>query len=393
MKKLLLIISLIVLSVSAKANRIEWGKNVIISKPVYEDLYIIGGTIVINAPVYGDLIVAGGNITINDTIKNDILLAGGEVMIRGYVADDIRCAGGKLIIQSGTGGDLVVTGGTVEVMTGVTIGGSLMVSGGDVKVNGDIKEDIRSTAGSIAINGTVGRNLDIRSSQIIINGSVVGYSVLSANKIVIGDKAFFGSYIRYWNKVKQLEVGQNVGHGKIVFDPSLKLKTNSWYYLGYQTVIGMFWYISTVLLFMLIFQYLFSASFKKAGETIDQSSGKSLTSGLIFFLGMPVAILVLLITLIGIPFGLLLMLSYVTLLLLAKTITALVMANWYNNHFNYHWKFWKTIGSAMVLFILFTIISFTPFLGWLVMLLIASVAFGAIIRNINWRKRSPVAIS
>lgn len=43
---------------SAFAFRIEYGKNVTINHPVYEDLYIAGGTIVINAPVYGDLIIA-----------------------------------------------------------------------------------------------------------------------------------------------------------------------------------------------------------------------------------------------------------------------------------------------------------------------------------------------
>lgn len=82
MKKVLLISTVIINCFTAFTFRIEYGSNVTINQPVYDDLYIAGGNITINAPVYGDLIIAGGTIIINDSVKNDILLVGGTVTFK-----------------------------------------------------------------------------------------------------------------------------------------------------------------------------------------------------------------------------------------------------------------------------------------------------------------------
>lgn len=68
MKKIFLLAAILGNCIYAAAFRIEYGNNITISMPVYEDLYIAAGTITINAPIYGDLIVAGGTVIINDTV-------------------------------------------------------------------------------------------------------------------------------------------------------------------------------------------------------------------------------------------------------------------------------------------------------------------------------------
>lgn len=73
MKRLITLCLSVVLAYPALALHIQCGKNITISSPVYENLYLAGGNIVINAPIYGDLIIAGGAVTINDTVTNDIL--------------------------------------------------------------------------------------------------------------------------------------------------------------------------------------------------------------------------------------------------------------------------------------------------------------------------------
>jgi hypothetical protein len=107
---------------------------------------------------------------------------------------------------------------------------------------------------------------------------------------------------------------------------------------------------------------------------------------------VPILVLLLLITIIGIPVGLMLMFSYIALIVLATIITSLVSANWYNNRFQMNWGFWQTVLTALGMFILLKIITFTPFLGWLFMLVIAATAFGSILRNINWRRNQKIAI-
>jgi len=392
MKKISLFLVTCILINTAKAYRIDWGRNVTISTAIHEDLYVAGGTVTINAPVYGDVIVAGGTIYINDTISNDLLLAGGTVNINSYIGNDVRCAGGQLHILKNIGGDLVITGGTVEIAKEVIVAGGLITSGGDITVNGTVNNDIKVAAANFTFNGVANKNFDCRAEELTMNGSVNGTSVLAARQIVIGDNASFNNNVRYWDQKGKLDFKQSMKYGNTVYDKTLKLKTNNWYFLGHATIIGLIWYLLNVFLFIALIQYLFGNTFKKAGHTTGNSLLKSLGYGFIFFIGVPVAVGLLLVTIIGIPLGLIMMLSYIVLVLLATVITSLVFANWYNDRFGYKWNFWQIVLSAMAMFILFKLVSFTPFFGWSIMIIIACIAFGSLLRNIDWRKKHAVTI-
>ena len=392
MKNLLFTLTIIALFQTAQAYQIKWGRNITISTPVYEDLYITGGTITINAPVYGDLIVAGGTIILNDTVANDLLLAGGNVTMNGYVADDIRCAGGELNISQKIGGDLVITGGKVTIDRTVIISGGLIASGGEMIVDGTVMGIVKTAAGKMTFNGIANKTFETHSDRLVMNGTVNGVAILAARNITTGNNAAFNNNIRYWNKKGSMDFGQAIKSGTATFDSSLKLKSNTWYFLGRASALGLLWYLGMVFLFLILIQYLFSNTLKKAATSISNSFGKSLLWGLIFFVGVPLVVLLLLVTIIGIPIGVIIMFSYVGLIVLATIITSLVFANWYNTRFNNGWTFWQTVSAALGMFILLKIISFTPFFGWLIMLVIAFVAFGSIVQNIDWRKKHTMAV-
>ena len=150
----------------------------------------------------------------------------------------------------------------------------------------------------------------------------------------------------------------------------------------------MIWYVMMVFLFIALIQYLFSNTFRKAGTTVDRAQFKSLLFGFLFFIAVPVGAAVLFVTVIGIPIGLILVLAYVALILLATIITAIVIANWYNYKFNQHWGYWQIVWSSLAMFVLFKLVSFTPFLGSLIMIVIACIAFGALIRNVQLKRNS-----
>jgi hypothetical protein len=393
MKRILAFVIAIMLFQTVYAYTIEWGRTITITKPVYEDLYVAGGTVTLNAPVYGDVIVAGGTIYINDSVSNDLLIAGGTVFINGYIGDDVRCAGGQLHIQKNIGGDLVITGGELSVEKTVVVNGGLITGGGNLVVNGTINNNVKATGGKIEFNGIANKNFEARCQELIVNGTVFGTSVLAARNISVGANASFQNNVRYWNKDKKLDIQKNIHNGTSpVYDPSLKVQSDNWYYLGHATALGFIWYLSVVFLFILLIQYLFGKTFNKAGTTVTQSIWKSLGWGLLFFAGVPFVVLLFVVTIIGIPFGLILMLSYIGLLILATIITAIVIANWYNNKFQQRWSFWQLVLGAFFLFILLKIVTFTPLFGWLIMFVIACIAFGSLLRNIDWTGKHKMAI-
>jgi hypothetical protein len=43
--------------------------------------------------------------------------------------------------------------------------------------------------------------------------------------------------------------------------------------------------------------------------------------------------------------------------------------------------------AAFGIFILLKLISFTPFIGWLIMIFLACMTFGAILLNVRWKRK------
>ena len=387
MKRIIIICVFCAIGYTVDALPIQYGKTVTINQPVFEDLYITAGTVIINAPIHGDLIVAGGTININDSVTNDILVAGGNVTFNGYVGDDIRCAGGNLHISKNVTGDVVIAGGTLTIDKGVAIG-NLITSTGEIRVDGNVTGNIKSMSGNLVLNGTVLKNMDCRGGKIVINGNVNGQSILASNdKIVIGNSAVFGDDVRYWVPNKTVDFKKSLQGGLATYDPSLKINYGRWYFLGFASLIGLLWYTGMVLLCIIMLQYLFAPTLKRAGETVYNSRWKSLGYGLLFWIGVPVAAVFAFITLIGVPVGLILVFSYIVLAVLATVITSSVAANWLNNRSNTQWRFWQLVFTSFGIFIVLKILSLTPFFGWLVLALSVCMAFGAIILNIDWRRK------
>ena len=393
MKKIVSLIIAFGLTIQAFSFRLEYGNNVVITRPVYEDLYISAGSVTINAPVFGDLICTGGTVNINDSVSDDIIVAGGTVTFNGYVGDDIRCAGGRLYVQKNIGGDLVIAGGQVTVNRDVVIGGGLLAGGGEITFNGTVNKSVKAGFGSLVFNGRAEKDIDIKGGNLRMNGTVMGPAIIAANKITIGNDASFNNNVRYWNDKGSADFRQSIKNGKAIYDPSLKIETGRWYYLGGLSVLGLLWYIGMALLMIAIIQYLFNAILQKAGDTVFNKTLRSSGFGLLFFIAVPIAAVVAFITVIGLPVGLLLLFNYIILLLLATVITSLVAAHGINNRFHYNWGYWKLVFAALGIFIVLKLISLIPFLGWFVVLIAIFMAFGAILQNVNWKRKQQVVVT
>ena len=376
----------------AAAFRIEYGKDIVISQPVNENLYIAGGKVTINAPIHGDLIIAGGTIVINDSITTDINIAGGEITFNGWVGGDIRCAGGKIFIRKNVLGEVVITGGDIMVDKGIEIGG-LLASGGNITINGNVNGKILGAFGEFSLNGNVLNDVDLRGGHLSVNGLISGNTVLAARTIVLGESAAFKGNIRYWNKQGTLGLRNNSIKAKAVFDPSLRIRTGEWYYLGAVTIFGFIWYIGMALLMIVVVQYLFSATIKKSAATAFSNSFQSLGVGFLFFILIPMIAVIALFTIIGVPIAIFLFIGYVSLILLSTVITSVVAANWINNQNNFHWNMTQLVLISIIIFVVLKLLTFMPFFGWFVMALLVCISFGAILLNINWKGKRPQIVA
>jgi hypothetical protein len=291
-----------------------------------------------------------------------------------------------LKILKNVAGDVVAAGGEISFGKDVTIG-NLIVSGGTITVDGIVNGTVKSVAGKLVLSGLVKKGIDCKGGTIIIDGTIQGPALLAANdRISIGSAASFSSGVRYWAPDKQTDFRQSVSAGQAIYDPSLRMDSDRWYYLGFASAVGVIWYLGMAFLMIMIIQYLFSATMKKAANTVYDKAWRSAGYGLLYWIGVPVAAAVACVTVIGVPVGLLLLFGYIVLLLLATTITSVVAAHWLNNRSASNFNYWRMVFVSLGVFVVLKILSFTPFLGWFILLALVCIAFGAIIQNINWRK-------
>ncbi|HEY0742725.1 MAG TPA: hypothetical protein VGD40_14750 [Chryseosolibacter sp.] len=390
----LILLAGIVLTSSVVQAQLKSGENVRIDEPVNHDLYVAGGTVTVDAPVRGDLIVAGGTIIVNDTVTQDILVAGGNITLNGFVADDIRCGGGKIVLAGNVAGDFVVTGGEIEILKKASVSGNVLSTGGEVIVDGVIAGDLRNASGTFTLNGTTERELESKGGKITINGNVLGNAVLAGESIEVGSEAKFNKDVRYWDRSGAVDFKNSLQGREPIFDSALEIQNGKWHYLGFASFMMVLWYLGTALVMILLVHFLFSAVLSSAANTVKEASLKSLGVGFLFMVGVPIAIVITFITIIGIPLGILSLIAYVTILLLATVIVSLLAANWINNvYYQGSWANGRVVLAAFGIFIFLKLASLTPVVGPLIMLLLACMSFGGILLNVRWKKNKALALT
>lgn len=366
------------------ALRIESGSDIRITETVYEDIYVFGSTVYIDAPVHGDIWCAAGTVTVTDTVYGDLVVAGGNINLRGVVMDDVRAAGGTLIITGRIAGDLLVAGGTVSLEPNAAVEGDVAATGGTLTIGGPVKGALKASGGTVYLNGSVGKTLDFNGGDLNLNGAVAGASSIAATRIKLGNNAALGGNVKYWTEDGEIDFASALQNGAIAtFDPSLRVhyERPDSKFLGFASFMAVLWYLIASFILIWLGQWLFSKTFQKAANTAQADAVRSLGYGFLYFVAVPVGIVLLFITIVGIPVGLIALLLYGLLFALANVITVLVAAHWINWRKNYQWRPVQLTGIALCLLIVLKILFSIPFVGWIFNAVVVLIAFGAILIN------------
>lgn len=368
----------------AFALRLETGNDIRITETVYEDIYVFGGTIFIDAPVHGDIWCAGGTVTVNDTVYGDLVGGGGNLYLRGVILDDVRAAGGTLIVSGNIGGDLLITGGTVTVEPGVGIGGDLALSGGTVTLGSTVKGKVKAAGGKMVLNGAVEKDLEFNGGELTLNGTVGGTSRIAATHLKLSENAAFRGNVRYWTEDGEVNFGNALQNGATAtFDTALRTHYDrpSYKFLGFASFLAVLWYLIACFILIWVGQWLFPKTFREAAGIAQSEPVRSLGYGFLYFAVVPVGVILLCITVVGIPVGLIALFFYGLFFALANVITALVGAHWINWRKNYNWQPIRLVLVALGLLVALKLLGAIPFLGWIVKLTAVLIAFGAILEH------------
>ncbi len=352
------------------------------------DLYGAGNFLTITEAVADDLFVTGNQIAVQADVGGDVHAAGSSISLQGTIGDDARIAGGNVTVNGTVRGDLLVFGGTVYVAPGSVIEGNILAAGGTIRIEGTVRGTLKVNGGEIALTGTTGGNADVRGDRVRISGSMGGDVVAVGTTLAIDPATQVGGDLRYWTAEGEQTVTATVA-GSTVFDEQLRRAERGTArerapgaLAGFLGVLSLFALFSAALTIG-VFQLATRTFFIDAALALRKQTGFSLLWGVLYFLVTPLIILLLLITLIGIPLAVALALCYVISLLFAQVLTAMVLARWAEVQWPANKrKRWHPAGvffAALGIWILLKLLWVIPVIGWLVVIVAVFAGYGALL--------------
>lgn len=358
------------------------GEDITINEGVDDNLYIAGNNLFINAPVMGDLRVASSSLTINDTIYEDLLAAASEILIDAYIGDDATLFGENIRILNSIGGDLIVFGSKVFINKEVNIEGDLLVFAGQCTMNGNVNGKLKIRAEKVIFNGSSEQMTDIKAEVITMNGKVYGDAQLAANEIIVEENTIFHQEVEYWQKEGEMDFSPYMRDRQAQYNPDLQMNSGkaNWKYLGIGLVAFWILYSLSVILLIIVFGLLMPAHFKKAGKEMNEHIIQNIAYGLFYFVGIAILTTLCIVSIIGIPIGLLLLNLYILSILFSIVVSALLLAHWFDQRHNKQWSKWQIILLAIVIFPFLKVISLIPIVGMLFIVILVCMVFGALIK-------------
>lgn len=291
----------------AGAYSIHTGDNVSLSqrKVINDTVYAAGRSVDINSEVYGDVFCAGQDINISGIVHGDVICAGQTVNISGTVDGDVRLAGQDVNLGARVGGNATVGGQSFVLQSNGSVGGDVTSGAQNATLNGKIGRDMVIGSGNVTINSVVGRNIKAQAGQMKLgSGANVGGNIdITSRNHVTKDKG----------AVVSGKISRTV--------PKNETKPKHGAIFGFGIIWFIYWFLA-MLVTALVLTLLFPRLFKSVTDRGLPGPWKALGVGFAASILVPVIIVLIAASLIGLPLAILLGLGWLVTLLLSGPVFA-----------------------------------------------------------------------
>jgi cytoskeletal protein CcmA (bactofilin family) len=306
---------------------------------------------------------SGGSVTVapGETVDGDLTVYGGNVVIDGTVT-----------------GDLTVYGGTVIV--GGTVGGATEVNAGSLRVGGTMEGPVTASAGSVEVtpSGMVAA-LDASAGSVTIAGTVENDARLAAEEVRLTETALVGGDLVYSGSLQSDEAA--VVQGAVTQDTTLGGGPGPALPPGIPTLYGVVVSLLAGGILLLVFP-------RYSDDVADQIRTEPLRTGLAGLLaaiGVPLVLLVVALTVVGLPIALALFPLSLVLAWVGTLYGRYVLGVWLLARIDREHR-WLALTVGVVAI---AGVRLVPIAGELIHALVSALGFGALVL-VAWRRyRNP----
>jgi|GEM_PF-2846317 len=279
---------------------------VIAEEQLIEGDYIKANNRILNkGKITGDFMVAGTDIEHQGVIEGDLIAAASEGRVAGIVKGDIRVVGNNILIEGAVSRNASIFANRIVQYKDSIIEGSVHVFSSQLDLRGYIGGDVRGANQDTTISGTIKGNVYIHTSKLrllpdaLIEGNLI---YVSGDVQQINPKQVKGRIEhRYPTTATRRDFADKI-QGAI--------KTAS----VFSRIIFLISYLLAGILLILVFKN----PYRRAAALIQEQPWYSVGLGVSILICVPIVAIILMITVIGIPFGLIGLALYGILVYIAK---------------------------------------------------------------------------
>ena len=354
---------------AASAQNFRSGNSVNVGsgETIDSSLWVSGRSVDIAGQVNGDVYCAGQNVTVSGTIRGDLLCAAQTIVISGVVTGDVRTAAQNATLN-----------GTV-IHNFSSLSQSFNQSS-----KGNVRGDLSAAANDITVNGPVGRDAAL-AAQTVFLGSEVGRNVeANTTDLSVGSAAKIKGNLNYTSQNNAHIASGAVVQGKTTkTTPSAQPQKKAAPVLfRFNLAFGLFALAAAVFTTLILALFFPQALHTVSGHGV-RSFWKSLLVGLVAAIVVPAVILVLMITIIGIPLALLLLGAWLLVQALAGVFSAYFLGR-------IIWRGQRNVLLIMLLgTVLLVLLYFIPVVGFLAFVLAMLLGVGMLLLELNRRRAEP----
>lgn len=324
--------------------------------------------------------VAGGSVFVNSAVTGDLYAAGGTITVENSIEQDAVIVGGTVILNGPVGGDVRLAGGTVTLNG--SIAGDVILAGGTVHITekGIIGGDLIMGGGQLIIDGAVAGRTLINGDAVVINSKMTGpLRVTATESLVFGPKADIAQKVNY-KGVKEATLSEGAKVSDIEFTSIKGHSNKAAAVLAAIFTVGFVVKLLAAIIAGLLLMRLFPRAVRASVGKISNNPWSNLGVGLLALIVGPVAAIFLLLTFVGLYVAVLIFLGWLLVLVLASIASSIFVGSWIVQKLTkkteavYDWQ------ALVIGVVALAIIKFIPIIGWLFVFVVLLTAFGAMLR-------------
>jgi len=337
-----------------------------------DDLFASGQTVTVAGRVTGDVYATGQTVVVTGTVDGDLIAAAQQVVVDGTVNGNVRTAGAVVTINGRVGRSVTALAQQLNISSSGRVDGSLLAAGETLSVFGPVGRGITSGGGTLQIDGPVG-------------GKVLAW----AQTLSLGPNTRIAGDLEYRSE-NQAELPAGTVAGQVHYVAIQRQQQQAPLLNGLFDFGALVLLIGSAILGALAIVFAPRAS-ARALELGRQQPLQTFGVGLLALCAVPVAVILIGVTLVGIPLAFAVAALYWFTLLLAWPALGLVVGTELARLVR-RGEPLPVLGALVVGLIVLHLVTHLPFLGGLVAFLGLAFGFGLIVQSTRRWRRSADAV-